>query len=75
MGISYTGRVETISHKEIKGSTSLNPSGVYAATAVLQDSLADIRTLLHFLFKQQVSKLKGNRERYCNMGSKGPNNT
>lgn len=61
--LAYTGGAETESHEEVKSSTGLNPSGVDAATAVLQDSLAEVSTLLHFLFKQQFSELK-EREDY-----------
>lgn len=68
---AYAGGTEAVSHKEVKGGTGLNPSGIHAAAAMLQDPLAEVGTLLHFLFKQQVSKLKEGAERgreACNMG-------
>ena len=59
----YTGGTEAVSHKEVKGGTGLNPSGINAATAVLQNSLTEVGTLLHFLFKQKISTLKRGRRK------------
>lgn len=66
--VSYTYAAEAVSHKEVKSSTGLNPSGIHAAAAVLKESLTQVSTLLHFLFKEQLSKLKEAEEktvRWC----------
>lgn len=54
---SYTGRAEAVSHEEIKSGTGLSPCSIYAAATVMENSLAQISTLLNLLFKQEISKL------------------
>lgn len=55
---SYTGRAEAVSHEEIKSSTGLSPCNVYAAAAVMENSLTEVSTLFHLFFKQEISKLR-----------------
>lgn len=55
---SYTGRAEAVSHEEIKSGTGLSPCSIYAAATVMENSLAQISTLLNLLFKQEISKLR-----------------
>lgn len=55
---SYTGRAEAVSHEEIKSSTRLSPCNIYAAAAVVENSLTQVSTLFHLLFKQEISKLR-----------------
>lgn len=61
---SYTGRAEAVSHEEIKSGTGLSPCDVYAAAAVMENSLAQVSTLFNLLFKQQISKLKEGEENF-----------
>lgn len=55
---SYTGRAEAVSHEEIKSGTGLSPSNIYAAAAVMENSLAQVCTLFNLLFKKEISKLR-----------------
>lgn len=59
---SYTGRAEAVSHEEIKSGTGLSPCNIYAAAAVVENSLTQVSTLLNLLFEQQVTKLKEGEE-------------
>lgn len=59
---SYTGRAEAVSHEEIKSSTGLSPCNIYAAAAVMENSLTQVSTLFNLLFKQQISKLREGEE-------------
>lgn len=55
---SYTGRAEAVSHEEIKSGTGLSPCNIYAAAAVMENSLTQVSTLFDLLFKQEISKLR-----------------
>lgn len=55
---SYTGRAEAVSHEKIKSSTGLSPCYIYAAAAVMENSLTEVSTLFHLLFKQEISELR-----------------
>lgn len=55
---SYTGRAEAVSHEEIKSGTGLSPCNIYAAAAVMENSLTQVSTLFNLFFKQQISKLR-----------------
>lgn len=59
---SYTGRAEAVSHEEIKSGTGLSPCNIYAAAAVMENSLTQVSTLFNLLFKQQISKLREREE-------------
>lgn len=59
---SYTGRAEAVSHEKIKSSTGLSPCNIYAAAAVMENSLTQVSTLFNLLFKQQISKLREGEE-------------
>lgn len=59
---SYTGRTEAVSHEEIKSGTGLSTCNIYAAAAVMENSLTQVSTLFNFLFKQQISKLREGEE-------------
>lgn len=54
----YTGGAEAVSHEEVKSGTGLSPCNIYAAAAVMENSLTQVSTLFNLLFKQEVSKLK-----------------
>jgi len=55
---SYTGRAEAVSHEEIKSGTGLSTCDIYAAAAVMENSLTQVSTLFNLLFKQEISKLR-----------------
>lgn len=59
---SYTGRAEAVSHEEIKSGTGLSPCTIYAAAAVMENSLTQVSTLFNLFFKQQISKLREREE-------------
>lgn len=54
---SYTGIIVAVSHDDIEGGTGLTPVLIDGAAAVLQDLLAQVRTLLCLLLEQKVPKL------------------
>ncbi len=57
---SYTSGAVAVSHDQVQCSTSLTPVAVHTAAAVMKNLLTQVSTLLGFLLKQQVTKLKKN---------------
>lgn len=60
---AYTGIAVAVSHDEVEGGTGLTPVLIDRAAAVLKHLLAQVRTLLRLLLKQQVPKLHTNTHR------------
>ena len=54
---THAGGSKAEPHEEVESGAGLAAGDVHAAAAVMQHSLTQVCTLLHFLLKQQVAKL------------------
>lgn len=54
---THAGGSKAEPHEEVESGAGLAAGDVHAAAAVVQHSLTQVCTLLHFLLKQQVAKL------------------